>query len=123
MMYPGFNTEKLAESKAFYTQHFGFEVIFEDSWFVLLKRGDYELGFMQPEMPQQNPLFQPAFGGGSWLAFETDDAHREYERLQRAGVPIVADIKDESWGDRHFVVKDPNGIGVDIYQRIEVAAS
>ena len=122
MMYPGFNTTKLAESKAFYTQYFGFEAIFEDDWFILLKKGDYELGFMQPELPQQNKLFQPAFGGGSWLAFETDNAQREYERLQQAGVPIVSDIKDEDWGDRHFVVKDPNGIGVDVYQRIAATA-
>jgi len=121
-MYPGFNTTKLAESKAFYTQYFGFEAIFEDDWFILLKKGDYELGFMQPELPQQNKLFQPAFGGGSWLAFETDNAQREYERLQQAGVPIVSDIKDEDWGDRHFVVKDPNGIGVDVYQRIAATA-
>ena len=118
MMYPGFNTTRLAESKAFYTQHFGFEAIFEDDWFILLKRGDYELGFMLPQLPQQNPLFQPAFGGGSWLAFETDDAEAEYARLQQANVPIVAAIRDEAWGDRHFVIEDPNGIGVDVYQRM-----
>jgi len=118
MMYPGFNTTKLTESKAFYTQHFGFEVIFEDDWFILLKRGDYELGFMLPNLPQQNLLFQPVFGGGSWLAFETDDVQQEYERLVSADVSIVAEMKDEDWGDRHFVIQDPNGIGVDIYQRI-----
>lgn len=120
-MYPGFNTTRLAESKTFYTKHFGFEVVFEDDWFVLLKLGEYELSFMLPELPQQNSLFQPAFGGGSWLAFETDDAHREYDRLKMAGVFIVAEIKDEVWGDRHFVIKDPNGIGVDVYQRIQPA--
>ena len=118
MMYPGFNTPKLAESKAFYTQHFGFALVFEDDWFVLLRRGKYELGFMLPELPQQNPLFRPAFGGGSWLAFETNDVDGEYQRLQAAGVPIVTAIRDESWGDRHFVVRDPNEIGVDVYQRM-----
>ncbi|MEM6841524.1 MAG: VOC family protein [Bacteroidota bacterium] len=122
MMYPGFNTTKLAETKMFYTEHFGFEVIFEDDWFILLKKGEHELGFMLPNLPQQNTLFQPAFGGGSWLAFQTNDAHQEYERLKQANVPIVAEIKDEVWGDRHFVIKDPNGIGVDVYQRIQVNA-
>ena len=122
MMYPGFNTTKLAETKAFYTEHFGFEVIFEDDWFILLKKGEHELGFMLPNLPQQNTLFQPAFGGGSWLAFQTNDAYQEYERLKQANVSIVTEIKDEVWGDRHFVIKDPNGIGVDVYQRIQVNA-
>ena len=117
-MYPGFNTTQLTESKNFYTKHFGFSVVFEADWFVLLRRDAYELGFMLPQLPQQNALFQPAFGGGSWLAFETTDVDGEYARLQQAGVPIVATIRDEVWGDRHFVIQDPNGIGVDVYQRV-----
>lgn len=121
MMYPGFNTTRLAESQAFYTKYLGFETIYEADWFVLLKRGDYELGFMRPELSAQNPLFQPAFGGGSWLAFETEDVEREYTRLKQAGAPIVTEIIDEAWGDRHFVIRDPSGIGVDIFQRMEVS--
>lgn len=27
-------------------------------------------------------------------------------------------LRDEPWGDRHFVVVDPNGIGVDVVQRL-----
>lgn len=64
-------------------------------------------------------FFEVAFGGGSWLSFETDDVDGEYARLQAAGVPIVAEIRDETWGDRHFVIEDPNGIGVDVYQRMK----
>ncbi|MBD0256676.1 MAG: glyoxalase, partial [Cytophagales bacterium] len=30
------------------------------------------------------------------------------------GVPIEVELRDEPWGDRHFAIVDPNGIGVDI---------
>lgn len=48
----GVVTEKVYESKDFYTCVFGCEVVYEgeDGWFVLLKLGDSELGFMQPGM-------------------------------------------------------------------------
>jgi uncharacterized glyoxalase superfamily protein PhnB len=26
-------------------------------------------------------------------------------------------LRDEPWGDRHFAVVDPNGIGVDVLQQ------
>ena len=29
-------------------------------------------------------------------------------------VKIEIEIRDEPWGDRHFAILDPNGIGIDI---------
>lgn len=119
-MYTGFVTSKLQECKSFYTQHFGFEVIYEAEWFVLLRKGPYELAFMQPEIPGQHRLFQPAFTQGIWLALEVDDVDAEYQRLVQSDAPIVAEPKNEKWGDRHFVIEDPNGMGVDVYMRLPV---
>ena len=45
-----------------------------------------------------------------------DDADAEYRRLQALGVPIEVAIRDEAWGDRHFVILDPAGIAVDVVQ-------
>jgi Uncharacterized protein conserved in bacteria len=53
-----------------------------------------------------------------WIAVEVEDADAEYKRMQALGVPIEVDLRDEPWGDRHFVVVDPNGIGVDVVQRV-----
>ncbi|WPP48563.1 VOC family protein [Catalinimonas niigatensis] len=119
-MYTGFVTRKLQECKAFYTQNFGFETIYEAEWFVLLRKGPYELAFMQPEIPGQHRLFQPAFTQGIWLALEVEDVDAEYQRLVKSNAPIVAEPKNEQWGDRHFVIEDPNGMGVDVYMRLPV---
>lgn len=115
----GVITEKLAESKAFYVNLFGCEVLFEEEWFVLLQLGPSELGFLRPEMEGQHPLFQTAHPGhGMWITVEVADAAAECQRIQKLGQPIVQELRDEVWGDRHFVLQDPNGIGVDVVQRI-----
>ena len=120
-MWTGIVTGKVEASKDFYVRLFGAAVVYEGEggWIVLLKLGESELGFMQPSLASQAPIFRPAFGGqGVWLALDVADAEAEQQRLAALGVPIEVALRDEPWGDRHFVVRDPNGIGVDIVQRL-----
>ena len=91
------------------------------SWFVLLKLGDSELGFMKPGLDSQATIYRAAFKGqGVWIAVDVDDVDAEYQRIKALGTPIEAGIRDEPWGDRHFVIADPNGIGVDIVQHKQI---
>jgi uncharacterized glyoxalase superfamily protein PhnB len=108
------------ESKEFYVRIFGGEVIYEgdEGWFVLLQFGAYELGFMKPNLETQARIFRMPFqGSGMWLVFDVSNVDAEYQRIQSLGVPIEQPLRDEPWGDRHFVIVDPNGIGVDVVQR------
>lgn len=50
------------------------------------------------------------------MAVDVEDVDAEYRRIKGLGIPIETEIRDEPWGDRHFVVVDPNGIGVDVVQ-------
>jgi uncharacterized glyoxalase superfamily protein PhnB len=118
-LWSGVITDKVLESKDFYVRLFGCEVLYEgdDGWFVLLQLGGSELGFMQPGQASQAAIFQRPFTGqGIWVAVDVDDVDREYARIQALGVEIVVALRDEPWGDRHFVIVDPNGIGVDVVQ-------
>lgn len=118
-LWSGVITHKVQESKDFYVSVFGCEVLYEgdDGWFVLLRLGESELGFMRPGLASQAPLFRAAFAGqGVWVAVDVDDVDAHYARIRALGVPIEVDLRDEPWGDRHFVVVDPNGIGVDVVQ-------
>ncbi|HEX8529957.1 MAG TPA: VOC family protein [Cytophagales bacterium] len=113
----GIVTPKVRESKDFYTRHLGFGVTFENEWFVLLHSpgGNSSIAFMLPGQAAQRPIFRPAFGGqGVFLTVEVPDVDAEYRRLRDLGVPIEVELRDEPWGDRHFAIVDPNGIGVDI---------
>jgi catechol 2,3-dioxygenase-like lactoylglutathione lyase family enzyme len=122
----GVITEKVQESKDFYVRLFGCEVVYEGEggWFVLLRLGQSELAFMKPGLEEQAPIFRRAFQGhGLWIAIDVEDAEAEHRRIQAMGVPIEVSLRDEPWGDRHFAVLDPNGIGVDVVQHAAPSAS
>lgn len=125
-LWSGVITDKVQESKDFYVRLFGCEVLYEgdDGWFVLLQLGDSELGFMQPGQTAQAEIFRRPFTGqGMWVAVDVDDVDREYARIQALGVEIAVALRDEPWSDRHFVVIDPNGIGVDVVQHAHPGAA
>lgn len=113
----GIITEKLQETKKFYTEVFNFGVSFENEFYLLLHtpNNSAEISFLQPNHPSQKPIFQSAFSGkGVYLTIEVENVDEVYKELKDKGVQIEIEIRDESWGDRHFAIKDPNGIGIDI---------
>lgn len=113
----GIITSKIAETKAFYTEVLGFGVTFENEFYLLLHTPGHssELSFLLPDHPSQQALFHRPFAGqGVYLTIEVDDVDALYEEIQNKGVPIKIAIRDEPWGDRHFAIQDPNGIGIDL---------
>lgn len=113
----GIITNKLAETKEFYSKYLGFGVTFENEFYLLMHTPgkQAELSFLLPNHPSQQSLFhQPFPGQGMYLTIEVDDVDKLYQELKKKGVAIKIEIRDEPWGDRHFAVQDPNGIGIDI---------
>ncbi len=113
----GIITTKLTESKAFYTSVLGFGITFENDFYLLLHSPDrlFEVSFLIPNHASQQPLFQPAFtGNGVYLTLEVDDVDSVYKTIRHKNIPIEIELRDEPWGDRHFAIQDPNGIGIDI---------
>ncbi|MEO1144914.1 MAG: VOC family protein [Cyanobacteria bacterium J06638_22] len=122
-VWSGVITKNLEASKAFYIRLFGCAVIYESDWFVLLKLGNRELGFMLPNLETQASIFQSGFEGkGIWITLDVDDVDAEYDRIKAMNVPIEVELRDEPWGDRHFAFVDPNGIGIDIVQKRSIEA-
>ena len=118
----GILTEKLTETKAFYTENLGFGVTFENEFYLLLHtpNKETELSFLLPNHPTQQPFFHLAYEGkGLFLTIEMDDVDVLYNTLKSKGVEIKVDLRDEPWGDRHFAIEDPNGIGIDIVKYYE----
>ncbi len=118
----GIITPLLKESKEFYVRTFNFGVTFENEFYLLMHTPDHqaELSFLLPDHPSQQPLFQPAFQHqGVYLTIEVEDVDAVYKRIKALNVPIEIELRNEPWGDRHFAVKDPNGVGIDIvtYQK------
>lgn len=113
----GVITDRIAESRDFYTRLLGFEVTFENDFYLLLHTPGQETGisFLLPGHSSQHPFFhRPFTGQGMYLTIEVDDVDKIYHDLQQQGISIKVDLRNEPWGDRHFAIEDPNGIGVDI---------
>lgn len=113
----GIITEKIAESKAFYSNVLGFGVTFENEFYLLMHTPDRssELSFLLPNHPTQQPFFHRPFSGvGMYLTIEVDDVDAIYADVKSKNIEVKVALRDEPWGDRHFAIEDPNGIGVDI---------
>lgn len=115
----GITTEKINESKAFYTEILGFTVTFENEFYLLLGKGEEAsvLSSLLPNHPTQQALFQPVSKSeGLYLTIEVDDVDALYKTIVQKEVNIEIELRDEPWGDRHFAIKDPNGIGIDLVE-------
>ncbi|MBC9795077.1 VOC family protein [Sinomicrobium weinanense] len=113
----GIITEKLEETKEFYTNVLGFGVSFENEFYLLMHTPDKsaEISFLQPNHPSQKPIFQSPFNGkGVYLTIEVENVDEVYRQIKNKEIAIAIEIRDEPWGDRHFAIVDPNGIGIDI---------
>lgn len=112
-----FSTEKLQESKMFYMTYFGFQLAFESDWYIELVTPKQEAGisFTLPQR-EEGEFFN---GRGVILSFEVENVDAEYEKLKAAGLVILQELHNKPWGERSFVVNDPNGVHVYIYTLVE----
>ncbi len=118
--YPVICTDKVEASKQFYTTNFPFEISFETDWYVSLVSADnkFELAIVKYHHPSVPESFRNHIQGVI-LNFEVENVDSVYERFKEQNVEIVQNLKDEEWGQRHFIISDPNGILIDIIEMIE----
>jgi uncharacterized glyoxalase superfamily protein PhnB len=122
--YPLITVKHLAASRDFYLAHFAMAVVFEASWVVMLSdRSDGRicLGLMSTDHPSSPPGPEVFDGQGMIMTFQVEAVSGLYARLKKAGVPFVHDLKDEPWGQRRFMTRDPSGILIDVVEQIEPA--
>ncbi|WP_448954652.1 VOC family protein [Labrys neptuniae] len=119
--YPVIMTREVATTAAFYVEHFGFQAVFEADWYVHLQSASYET--VNLAVLDRGHHTIPAQGRGAPVAglllnFEVDDVDAEYARLKQAGLPILLELRDEAFGQRHFITGDPNGVMIDVIKPI-----
>lgn len=122
--YPIVVTEHLLACRDFYRRWFELEVVFEATWFVLLRasRGSRaSLAFMHPSHPSAPPGPESFSGKGMCLEFQVADAAAEYARFQGSGAPLALPLRNEPFGQRRFGLFDPAGVWIDVVEQIEPA--
>ena len=114
--YPVLMTDRVPETAGFYAKHFGFRPVFESDWYVHLQATEDEAVNLAILKGDHRTI--PASGrgraAGLLLNFEVAEVDREYARLRKAGLPILLELRDEPFGQRHFITQDPNGVLIDV---------
>ena len=122
--YPVIMTDAVAETAAFYIRNFHFQALFEAEWYVHLQSKEDEHVTLAILDGNHETIPQVARGkvSGLLLNFEIEDVDAVYGRLKAAGLPILLDIRDEDFGQRHFITADPNGVLIDVIKPIPPSA-
>ena len=118
--YPVIMTSDVAASAAFYVAHFGFTPAFEADWYVhLVLPGDaaVNLAILQGDH-ETIPEAGRGRVSGLLINFEVEDVDAVHDRLVAAGLPILRSLRDEAFGQRHFITADPDGVLIDIIKPI-----
>src|SRR5690606_3306368 len=101
-------------------ENFGFKPVFESDWYVHLTSVEDEvinLAILDGDH-ETIPAEGRGRAGGLLLNFEVDDVDTVHQRLVSAGLPILRSLRDEAFGQRHFITRDPNGVLIDIIKLI-----
>ncbi|MEM8702746.1 MAG: VOC family protein [Pseudomonadota bacterium] len=123
--YPVLLTDKVGATAAFYKEHFRFRPAFEADWYVHLQ--SVEDDKVNLAVLDKDHETIPASGrgngaGGLLLNFEVEDVDTIYETLRQKGLPILLELRDEPFGQRHFITQDPNGVMIDVIKPIPPSA-
>ena len=118
--YPVIMTGDVAGTARFYVEHFGFRPMFESDWYVHLTSAEDEavnLAILDGDH-ETIPTQGRGRVSGLLLNFEVDDVDAVHDRLAAAGLPVLRSLRDEAFGQRHFITADPNGVLIDIIKPI-----
>lgn len=121
-LYPVLMVDDVAESALFYREELGFDLTFEADWYVSLRAGEFELAVLD----RTNTTIPEGFREpvrGLLLNVEVYDAAAEHARLVgERGLPERLSLRDEDFGQRHFIIEGPGGVLIDVIEPIEPSA-
>ena len=109
-------SDDLQKSKDFYVELLGFDVKYDSDWYVQLcspTDSELEYGIMQ----RNHELVPKAFQNlptGMYVTFVVDDVDVIYKKAQEMALPIVQEPRNEFYGQRRFLTKDPSGCLIDV---------
>jgi len=120
-LFPDICSTDLPACKTFYESLLGLNAVFELDWYIQMQSPTdptLQIAFVARNH-ESVPAGYQLEARGVVITVETDAVDPVYERAQSIRIPIVQELQDEPWGQRHFMARDPNGLLVDVVQMIE----
>ncbi len=106
----------LPESKAFYVELLGLKVKYDSDWYIQLcspEDSEIEYGIIQRNH-ELVPADYQSLPTGMYVTFVVSDVDVIYKKALNMGISILQQPRNEFYGQRRFLIKDPNGCLVDI---------
>jgi len=118
-VYPVLMSEDIEKGARFFIDIFEFEETYTSDWYISLRHeSGHELALIDRRHDTIPDTFKDCCKG-MILNFEIDDINDFYATVtQMPDVPILTELKDEEFGQRHFMIESPDQILVDIIQII-----
>lgn len=116
--YPVLMSVDINTAKKFFIELFHFEVTFTSEWYISLKNEqDFELALIDSSHDTIPDKYKTECKG-IILNFEVEDVDSVYAEIKKNDVTILMDIKNEDFGQRHFMIESPDELIIDIIQNI-----
>ncbi len=100
---PDFQSPEPAESREFYAEVLGLEVVMDLGWVMTFAAPGNPSAQLTVMREDASASVQPD------ASIEVDDVDAAHAAAQRLGCEIVHPLTDEPWGVRRFFVRDPSG--------------
>jgi predicted enzyme related to lactoylglutathione lyase len=108
------DVQDLDRSIAFYSGLLSLPLMRQDAWeghrLAYLSTGKTEILLLQQPMSEQNPGLERS--GGLVIKFEVNDLPVVAKRLQAKRIKVLRDLEMAPFGERTFLVADPDGYAV-----------
>lgn len=118
--YPVIMTQQVAKTAQFYVDNFRFSKVFDSDWYVHLQSSEDATVNIAILNGGHETIPESGRGqvSGLLINFEVDDVDQEYQRAVANQLPILCSLRDEPFGQRHFITRDPNGVLIDVIKPI-----
>lgn len=116
--YPVLMSQDVAAAATFYLELLEFETTFESDWYISMRTGAFELAILAHDHPTI-PEGYRSLPSGVLVNLEVDDVDALHDRLTtNPAVEVVQALRDEDFGQRHFILAAPDGVLLDVIQPI-----
>ncbi len=122
-LFPVICTDDVQASSSFYQELLGLEPVFEADWYVQLQAASdptVEIAFVK-RTHESVPISHQKRAAGVIVTLESEEVDEIHQRAEKMNCPIELSLRDEPWGQRHFMTRDSTGLLLDIFKLIPAA--
>ncbi|MEM6995293.1 MAG: VOC family protein [Myxococcota bacterium] len=126
-LFPLLVTDKLAQTREYYVEQLGCELVNDMPDYIQVRFGGGsegpELAFMTTKAAAPMGRALQEFGGsGLIVSIPTESADDKHAALSKKKVTLASKPEDRPWGWRSFAAVDPNGLVLDFFHVLDQAA-